>query len=119
MQSLRNVTPEVQAYLDRKGRIAVAQPNQGGHSRAKLSPLMAEISGQKYEFMENPIKAGGFNGRDHLRQRSQKIKWTRGVRQAMASTLQHREHKKMLREGKVEVGAGMIEVPTLRTGTEG
>jgi hypothetical protein len=115
----RNVTPEVAEFLARKGRIYVAKPNAGGHTRAKHTPLMAEISGEKYAFCENPVHKGGFNGRDHLRGKSQKVGWTRNVRNAMAGTIQHREHAKMIRDGEVGVGAGLMEVPALRTGTEG
>jgi hypothetical protein len=111
---------EVADFIARKGRIVVATPNKGGHSRAKMTPLMAAISGEKYAFCENPIRKGAtYPGRDHVRQGSQKKMWTRNVRNAMDQTIQHREHLQMLRTGEVGVGAGLIEVPNLKTGTEG
>jgi hypothetical protein len=117
MQTLRNHSNEVQIFLAKKGRSITVAPLGKGSSVAKLTPLMAEISGRETFFCIGQ-RSDGFKGRDHLRQKSQKIKWTKAVRINMGQTIQHREHLTMLRSGKVEVGAGLMD-EIVKTGTEG
>ena len=118
VQMLRTVSEDVQKFLDRKGKIKVVPASKGGHNSAPVDPEFREIFGAALFCEGGPIR-GSFNGRDHVRQGSQKKIWTRKVRGNMEDALHHREIKQMSRDGKVGVGKGTIEVPKLRTGTEG
>lgn len=115
MKTLREHSEEVQKYLAGKGKIKLAKASKGGNTYAKVKKEWEEYIGSVFLCENNP-KLRSFNGRDHLRQRSQKIGWTKKVRTNMGKTLQHREHKMLIREGKVSVGAGLMP-ELLKTGT--
>lgn len=105
MTPLQTVSPEVAAFLA-KGKNIKTVVKGVGSSVAKLTPLMREITGQTRVVCIGQ-RSDDFKGRDQIRQRSQKIKWTWNVRNGMASTFQNREHAKMVREGLIPVEQGI------------
>ncbi len=111
MQNLRQHSPEVEAFLASKNRgITVVKSGNGGNSKAVFSKEHAAIAGTTLFVCEGGPRKNGLKVRTTQRQKSQKVKWTAGVRVNMSKTLQKREFKAMLRNGEISVD---------KTGTEG